>query len=338
MATSNSLTQRLSRCGLVLIVGLSTVFVSVSQATALPVPSAETGVTAYDYQTQQLIEFFAGQSCPAPNLCSFAEQSILKDGGVGFGRAQAVLEPGLVPTISAYASIEDPNTGPAKAGLILAAGGRFRDNLTILPSQCVSTLNPLPAGCTDNAFFIATFSITGSASWFSPVPNDSGLVELFTSWDEDTLGAGSRLFLQTDFPVNGAVQPINVTMLALPFQFGVPFTIQPAFAVQAKMPYNVPDGYEFLTDVKGDFSNAFTLSNIAVFDAQGNRVSVNISSDSGADYAKAASAVPEPASSELWVCGLCALTGLRLLRRPDRHPRVCAGPSFGHNERRFKNG
>ena len=152
-------------------------------------------------------------------------------------------------------------------------------------------------------------------------------MELFTSWDGDTLGAGSRLFIETGFPVNGSAQPINVTMLALPFQFGVPFTIQPAFAVQARMPYNVPDGYEFLTSVKGDFYDTFTLSNIAVFDAEGNRVSVDITSDSGADYAKAASAVPEPASSELWLCGLCALSGLRLLRRPDRRPRVCSGHS-----------
>ena len=327
MAPSDSLTQRLSRCGLVLIIGLSTFLVSVSQATALPVPSAETGVTAYDFETQQLIAFFAGQPCPASNLCSFAEQSFPKDGGVGLGRAQALLAPGVVPTISVYASIDDPTIGTAKAGLILSAGGRFRDNLNIVPSQCAGALNPLPAGCTSNAFFVATFTITGSASWFSPVQDDSGLVELFTSWDGDTLGAGSRLFIETGLPVNGSVQPINVTMLALPFQFGVPFTIQPAFAVQAKMPYDVPDGYEFLTSVKGDFFDTFTLSDIAIFDAEGNRVKVDITSDSGADYAKAASAVPEPASSELWLCGLCALSGLRLLRRPDRRPRAWSGHS-----------
>ena len=199
MAPSDSLTQRLSRCGLVLIIGLSTFFVTVSQATALPVPSAETGVTAYDYETQQLIAFFAGQPCPASNLCSFAEQSFPKDGGVRFGRAQAFLAPGVVPTISVYASIDDPTIGTAKAGLILSAGGRFRDNLNIVPSQCAGALNPLPAGCTSNAFFVATFTITGSASWFSPVQNDSGFVELFTSWDGDTLGAGAGFSLRQDF-------------------------------------------------------------------------------------------------------------------------------------------
>ncbi len=216
-----------------------------------------------------------------------------------------------------------PSAPPRQAWFYRPVVG-LRDHPNIVPSQCAGALNPLPAGCTSNAFFVATFTITG----WELVQSGTGcfgLVELFTSWDGDTLGAGSRLFIETGLPVNGSVQPINVTMLALPFQFGVPFTIQPAFAVQAKMPYDLPDRYEFLTSVKGDFYDTFTLSDITVFDAEGNRVTVSITSDSGADYAKAASAVPEPASSELWLGGLCALSGLRLLRRPDRRPRAWSG-------------
>jgi hypothetical protein len=97
---------------------------------------------------------------------------------------------------------------------------------------------------------------------------------------------------------------------------GVPFTIQPAFAVQAQMPFEVPAGYEALNLITADYSHSFTLSNVYVLDSAGRALSFEIASESGADYRSSPTtptSVPEP-SPVLMLVGAMLLIAVMDLR------------------------
>jgi hypothetical protein len=213
---------------------------------------------------------------------------------------------GVRPTIAAFASISDTSATLDKAGFLVGSGGRFSDNLTISLPGCA------PGACTGT--FVAEFVIVGVSDWFSPLAKDSGFTEFFISYDEATLGTGSRYSLQTLEPGNHDQTPITVLMPGLPFTSGVSFTIQPAFAVQAQMPFLVPSGYEALNLITADYSHSFTLSNVYVLDSAGRAVVAGINADSGADYGGSPASVPEPSSV------LMLAAGLLLLKRARRTP------------------
>jgi hypothetical protein len=286
------------RLAFIIVASFAALIGQVAAAWALPIPLAEAAITAYHYGTGLSFAGADGQPCvgvPAAqvNTCSTVGPSVFTQGtGTAGGSATAIIQTGLRPSVDAYASIADTSTSTDKSGLIVGAGGRFSDNLTVV----------LPGA--GSGTFVAEFTITGLSSWASPIQDDSGFVEFFISYDEATLGAGTRYSLQTLTPINHDPQPLTVLMPGLPFQSGVPFTIQPAFAVQAKMPTQVPAGYETLDLVTADYSHSFTLSNVYVLDAAGRPVSVGITSDSGADYGNSARSVPEPSTVVMLGSGL----------------------------------
>jgi PEP-CTERM motif len=300
---------------LVIIICAAATFIAGSAATALalPIPLAETGVTVYDYNTGVSFAGTSGQSCagvpPAQsNTCSTVGPAVFSRGtGTATGSAHAVIEVGVRPTITAAASIGDTSISLNKSGIVVGAGGRFADNLTIDLAGCA------PGACSGT--FVVEFVISGVSNWFSPLQNDSGFAEFFISYDEATLGTGSRYSLQTLEPINHDPTAITVLMPGLPFLSGIPFTIQPAFAVQAQMPFLVPSGYEALNLIAADYSHSFTLSNVYVLDASGRPLSFGITSDSGADYGSSPTAVPEPATVVMIAGALVLFARLNVRRR-----------------------
>jgi hypothetical protein len=156
--------------------------------------------------------------------------------------------------------------------------------------------------------------ISGVSNWFSPLQNDSGFAEFFISYDEATLGAGSQYSLQTLEPIDHDPTPITVLMPGLPFLSGIPFTIQPAFAMQAQMPFLVPVGYEALDLIAADYSPSFTLSNVYVLDSSGRRF-VRDCGGFRPDYGSSPTAVPEPATVVMMTGALVLFARLNARRR-----------------------
>jgi hypothetical protein len=324
--------NKASRLAFILVTSVAALVGPAAGASALPIPLAEAAVTAYDYNTGLPFAGASGQPCAGipiaqANTCSSVDPSVFTKGtGTATGSGLAVVQAGLRPSIEAYASITDTSISVDKSGLIVGAGGRFSDNLTVVLPDCGAL------GACAGTFF-AEFIISGVSNWFSPIQDDSGFAEFFISYDEATLGSGSRYSLQTIEPINHDPGTITVLMPGLPFQSGVPFTIQPAFAVQAQMPPLVPAGYEALDRITADYAHSFTLSNVYVVDAAGRAASFAITSESGADYGNPVTSVPEPWTAVTLGSGLLLIAAHASLRRGSRRSIRCSRPELELRDR-----